>query len=394
MARILMTWELGAGLGHLVPLLTLAGGLRSRGHQVEMALRDPDAAEPFLRRTGIPCHAIPAPPRLRVEQPLTSFARILWHVGFDSLPALHKRVNGWQTLFNAVRPDLLVCDHSPTALLAARIASCKTIVTGTGFTMPPDVTPLPDLLPQQATDPALPTQYEMPVLDNINTVLQESGSTPLLRLSQLFQGNAQALCTLRELDNYANWRRQSDYWGPVTGGRGAAPAWPPGSGPRIFAYLRRFETLPALLQLLRDSGKPALIYMSDQPTDIIAQFDGGNLHFARTPPDMHEVASQCELAILHGGHGATAALLLAGKPMLLLPLYLEMLLTAQAVAGLGAGLVAPERKPAGMRQKLAWLLEEPAFGAAARVFAERYADLDVKAIPSRFAALVEHILGQ
>jgi hypothetical protein len=47
-----------------------------------------------------------------------------------------------------------------------------------------------------------------------------------------------------------------------------------------------------------------------------------------------------------------------------------------------------------LRQKLARLLEEPAFGVAAQVFAERYAGLDVKAIPSRFATLAERVPGQ
>jgi UDP:flavonoid glycosyltransferase YjiC (YdhE family) len=37
MATILLTWELGAGLGHLVNLLPLARGLLQRGHRVYAA---------------------------------------------------------------------------------------------------------------------------------------------------------------------------------------------------------------------------------------------------------------------------------------------------------------------------------------------------------------------
>jgi UDP:flavonoid glycosyltransferase YjiC (YdhE family) len=393
MGRILMTWELGAGRGHLAPLLSLATRLRDAGQQVELAVRDPADARPFLEQAGLRGHASPIPAPASSSAVLASYPQILKQLGFDNAEALHARMRAWHTLFETARPDLLVCDHSPTALLAARASGLKVIVTGTGFFVPPDVSPLPDLRPWLATDPPLLAADEVTVLTAINSALAKFSTPPLGRLAQLFTTESQALFTLRELDNYAV-HRQADYWGPVPAGAGAVPDWPTGDGQRIFAYLRHFDTLPALLASMRDSGQPTLIYMPQQPRDIIRQFEGGNLHFSDQPLDMDTVTQQCDLGVLHAGHGVTTALLLAGKPMLLLPLHLEMLLTAQAVARMGAALVAPERKPAGMQQKLARLLQEPAFGAAARDFAERYADLDVKAIPSRFAALVEHILGQ
>ena len=39
-ARILFTWELGGGLGHLANMAPLAEGLAQAGHQVYVALRD------------------------------------------------------------------------------------------------------------------------------------------------------------------------------------------------------------------------------------------------------------------------------------------------------------------------------------------------------------------
>lgn len=393
MGRILMTWELGAGRGHLAPMLSLATRLRDVGHHVELVVRDPVDAKPFLETIGLRFHAAPIPPPPGNVPALSSYPQILKQLGFADADMLHARVRAWQGLFEVAQPELLVCDHSPTALLAARTQALKAIVTGTGFFVPPDISPLPDLRPWLAADPQHIAQDEAEVLAAVNNVLDRFASPGLGRLSQLFAVNAQALFTLRELDNYSVYR-QADYRGPVPANPGAMPEWPPGEGRRIFAYLRRFDTLPALLTSLREAGQPTLIYMPQQPQDIVARFEGGNLHFSAEPLDMATVTQQCDLAVLHAGHGITAALLLAGKPMLLLPLHLEMQLTAQAVASLGAGLMAPERKAAGMRQKLARLLEDPAFGVAAQVFAERYADLDVKAIPSRFATLVEHVLGQ
>lgn len=393
MGRILMTWELGAGRGHLAPMLSLAGALRAAGHHVELAVRDPVDAKPFVERAGFVAHAAPIPTPGGGAISLASYPQILKQLGFAQPDRVEARVRAWHSLFDQVRPDLVICDHSPTALLAARCRQLKAIVTGTGFFVPPDVSPLPDLRPWQPSEPDVLARDEATVLNSLNSVLERFSASGLDRVAQLFAVQAQALFTVRELDNYAAFRRP-DYLGPVPASGGTPPVWPAGTGTRIFAYLRRFDMLPALLTALRDSGQPTLIYMPQQPHDITAQFEGGNLHFSAEPLDMDQITQQCDLAVLHAGHGVTAALLLAGKPMLLLPLHLEMLLTARAVAALGAGLVAPELKPAGMARKLTRLLQAPEFAIAAREFAERYAGLDVKGIPSRFAALVDHVLGQ
>ncbi len=59
MARMLLTWELGAGLGHLVPLRQLAIALVSRGHEVFVAARDITRAGRVLR--GIEFAYCPCP---------------------------------------------------------------------------------------------------------------------------------------------------------------------------------------------------------------------------------------------------------------------------------------------------------------------------------------------
>ena len=51
MGSVLLTWELGAGLGHLVNLLPLARGLAERGHRVTAMLRDLSQAEKVFTGT-------------------------------------------------------------------------------------------------------------------------------------------------------------------------------------------------------------------------------------------------------------------------------------------------------------------------------------------------------
>ena len=116
------------------------------------------------------------------------------------------------------------------------------------------------------------------------------------------------------------------------------------------------------------------------------------LRFADQPINMAKATAECDLAILNGTHGATAQILLAGKPSLHFPLFLEQGLLADNVARLGAGLVAaPDRED--FHTRLNQLLRSPSYAVAARQFAQRYACLDpveqVQRVTDCLAALVE-----
>lgn len=390
MARILMAWELGAGRGHIAPLLSLARPLKAAGHEIVFAVRDPGDVGPYVQEAGFVFFQ--APVHINAETgKLFSYAQILLNVGFGDAGLLRGRAQAWRALYAQVRPDLLISDHSPTALFAARGLPFKTLTVGTGFFLPPDnIAPLPNLRPWAPVEPTVLERDEAQLLEIMNVVLRTWGAAPLQRAAEINRADAQALFTLKELDNYADCRT-AEYWGPVPASGGAKPEWPQVPGQRIFVYLRPFDTLPALLDILRNLAQPTLIY-TPRPGELRG-YETSSLKFADTPLDMQYVTRECDLAILHGGHGALSALLLAGKPMLCLPMQLEMLLNSEAMARTGAGLVAPEHKPEGMRRKLERLLKEPDFGTSARAFAERYTGLNVQAIPERFAALTEKVLA-
>ena len=87
-------------------------------------------------------------------------------------------------------------------------------------------------------------------------------------------------------------------------------------------------------------------------------------------------------------------MLLAGKPVLLLPQHLEMLHIARSVEKAGAGLSAPALKPEGIRHKLARLLQEPGFGEHARAIAARYqGKADPMSAQRNFETLIARLAG-
>ena len=108
---------------------------------------------------------------------------------------------------------------------------------------------------------------------------------------------------------------------------------------------------------------------------------------------MAEVGRQCDLAIVNGSFGTTSALVLAGKPMLLVPIYLEQALFSAAVARLGAGLAASPIQPQQIATSLATILQSDKYLLAARAFASRHANHDYQGQIDAMLARTEELLA-
>src|SRR5439155_12369678 len=101
--------------------------------------------------------------------------------------------------------------------------------------------------------------------------------------------------------------------------------------------------------------------------------------FETEKQDLATVGRECDVAITNGNHGTTAALLLAGKPVLHVPLYLEQVMLARRVADIGAGVHLPTGQPEAMCRCLTQLLQSSHLRRSAAAFATRYAGFDAAA---------------
>jgi hypothetical protein len=172
----------------LVNLLPLARGLRQRGHRVVAALRDLSRAEQVFEGLGLVYFqaSVKIRPNPHAIEPQRTFAHILHNNGFGDAGELKTMADAWRNLISSVRPDLIVFDHSPTALLAARGLPVRRALIGTGFFCPADEYPLPDLRPGLAPAPERLKEDEDSVLSHANGVLASWGQPPLARISQLY----------------------------------------------------------------------------------------------------------------------------------------------------------------------------------------------------------------
>ena len=121
MARFLLAWELGDGLGHVNRLLPLARALRDAGHETIWAIKDVVGGGRRLGSDVGPIVAAPIRPQSGNTQPPLSLADILITMGFSQPDALKPMLRSWVDLLELVGPDVVLADYSPTALLAARI---------------------------------------------------------------------------------------------------------------------------------------------------------------------------------------------------------------------------------------------------------------------------------
>lgn len=395
MARILFTWELGGGMGHVAPYLALANGLRDKGHEVAFILRNLRLAETSLGQHDIPYFQAPVMLGKAENEVLTpyTFAQILHNVGYGDIRLLTGLAKGWRQIFELYRPDLIIYEHSPTALLASRDIACKKVIIGSGFFIPPDITPLPLLRTNPAPDMAAVAADEARILANINQVLNRLGGKPADRITQLYDVDDKVITSFRELDHYQA-RQQEDvvYWGTSRSGLGSEPIWPASQGKRIYAYLKPFNNLEPLLHHLQQLQASVIIFSPDLDEAIKQRFSSPTLFFSSSPLDLEKTASSCDMAITNSTHATIATFLLAGKPLLLLPIFLEQAILALNIERIGAGLCSTSPHPQDVINKLHMLLNEPRFTHAAERFAKQYESFDADVMGQRLIAHIDGLL--
>ena len=379
MAKYLFAWELGDGLGHAARIKPLAQAMIERGHQCLLMLRDLVQPAAILQDLDVPRLQAPVwqHQTLGLPQPPVSLPEILLSQGYllgDHLAAL---VEGWLSAFRLQGTQAVIADYAPTAVLASRIAGLPCATIGIGFCMPPDVQPLPSFRPDLAVPPGRLLDGERTALDRINGVLALHGKPPMTRLAEIYAGQQPMLCTWPELDHYGRADAGQRWWGPtfLADVGGEAPAWPAGEGPRVFAYLKAgYPEHAAWLQALVDKGCRVICYLPEVAAGKPPPLRSPRVHFAVRPVSLGHVLPECDLLVCHAVEATSVQGLLAGVPLLLLPMQAEQALMARVVAArTSAALNAAEMpRPAPMALALGRLLDEPAMRDAARAFAARY----------------------
>ena len=395
MSRVLFCWELGGDYGHLSRQLPVALELQRRGHEPVFAVRDLTGAEAILGHHGL--RWLQAPlwiGQLTNLPPAISYPELLMRFGFLDARGLTGICRAWRNLIELVSPQALVLDHAPTALLATRGLELPRLNLGDGFCIPPRLRPLPAFRWWQRENAARLQDSERHAWQTANQVLITLGAPPLVDFSEIAVCDANVFCTFRELDHYPE-RPDGDYAGPIFSlGQGIPADWPQVGEQRIFAYLKPgFPDLERVLEALCKSPASVLAHVPGASRQMLTRFSTANMAVSERPLDMQQASAQCDLAVCHAGAGTTAAMLLAGKPLLLLPMQMEQTMTAKRLEALGVALAMPREAVAQAPRFLKRALAEPSLAARARSFALDHSGYDQRATVQLAADRCESLLS-
>lgn len=395
MANVFFAWELGANLGHIGSFLPLALLLRERGHSVHWALAKTHEAAGLLRPHGFSWMPAPTSHDHLPGRAPENYGSILLHFGYGRPQTLLGLVEGWRSLMQLSGADVVVVDHAPTAILAARTLGLPVMNHGNGFTLPPPAHPTPAFRSWVPLPQDLLMANDVAALTSINRVVGEYGGASLATLAELFKINEPALMTFPELDHYAA-RGPARYWGVTPSVSGEAPQWPDAPGPKVFAYVRASgKHYRAVLEALAQMQACVLVVAPGLAPEEMARFQCPNLNISTNSVNLSQAANESAMGVMwSGGGNTTLAFLLAGKPLVLLPNQIEPYMQGLRAQQMGAGLVAD--LDAGLEvlpQLLQKGIGDSNLAANARAFASRYASVSGQQRLEGIAARVDELIA-
>jgi len=357
-SRILLCWEIGTDYQHLLSLQSVARFYQGKGHEVWVAGRDVTK----LRRlfSDVKIHVIQAPhsdsaAELGVEkQAPRSYADFLRRCGFHHSDALSGLISAWRSVFSFIKPDLLLCDHAPVALLAARgLMRCgqygqdhnkavAKIAVGMPFSVPDDNRPAGVFFAGDLAKSDI-VRYEDDIVKVINKVCIEFSVPCINNLADLLSDFDQCIFqTYSELDHYGYrshvQRDKTTYVGTVVPDFTEPALFPHFRGPKIYCHVKGTVETPVLLKTLQAIECSAIVLADGIPSAIINAHQSRHILYVDKPVNMQDVLSQSTFAILNGGINSVSLFMKAGIPVALFPLHIEQFLMAKRVEALNAGL--------------------------------------------------------
>lgn len=358
MSRILLCWEIGTDYQHLLSLQSIARFYQGKGHEVWVAGRDVTK----LRRlfSDVKINVIQAPhsdsaAELGVEkQAPRSYADFLRRCGFHHSDALSGLMSAWRSMFSFIKPDLLLCDHAPVALLAARgllrggrygqdrNSPVAKIAVGMPFSVPDDNRPAGVFFAGDLAKSDI-VRYEDDIVKVINKVCIEFSIPCINNLADLLSDFDQCIFqTYSELDHYGYrshvQRDKTTYVGTVVPDFTEPALFPHFRGPKIYCHVKGTVETPVLLKTLQAIECSAIVLADGIPSAIINAHKSRHILYVDKPVNMQDVLSQSTFAILNGGINSVSLFMKAGIPVALFPLHIEQFLMAKRVEALNAGL--------------------------------------------------------
>lgn len=326
MLGALLAWEGGSGRGHVVPLRTIAEAVSDRftfdAALCRLDFKDELAA--FCKPVQGPWLPYSGEYRKSQGDPVTAtWGEFLADIGFRRPEILRESIGWWQGVMRECEISLVIGDHAPCALLAARGLGIPSVAIGGGYWLPPsNMETFPVLLPRFSRC----LYDEAETVDIINSVVPEFGVPELKRLPEVYAASDQLVFSLEMLDPYTEWRTQS-LLPPIIGG---TPE-PAADGDEIFIYFSTSEkSHRGLMEAIGSLGVPVRVFIPGIDDRTAEDLTRRGVHVERSAVPVDLVAKRSRLMINAAQHGTLCMGLAAGLPQVSVPQQREQLYNALA----------------------------------------------------------------
>jgi len=368
MIRILMANEMGGGWGHLLSLRPIAEEFLNLGCEVHLLCRDTKKAiDVFSGKNVAVGQFAPWPPRTTGFS--LSYAQNIWRNGYWDAETFGAHLTWWSDKFRELRPRFVITDYAPTALLSALSLDIPRGAIGTGFTLPPAVTPMPCLHPWLKYSESALLNAENQVLATIRRHVPTVHS-----VADIFEGAERFLLVFPEMDHF-EVRASEKYFGPIL--ETYYPdelAWPDGSEKRVFIYLSaENRCLIDLINHLKKLELPAIGHIRDLPESERKALESPTLRLGKSLINLKKAAAECDIAVTQGGLHTSAKMLLSGTRLLICPEQLEQTLLAYRLKQRGlCEFVSCFSEPQTVKDKLETVASSAELEKNAAAFAAHY----------------------
>ncbi|MGD8561237.1 MAG: hypothetical protein PVG03_01825 [Desulfarculaceae bacterium] len=340
MAKVLLGWEMGTGLGHLRALVPMLKGLQRHGHQPVLAVRTLSSVALFK---DLNVDVFQAPYLVpKKKQATGSLADILDGLGWSDLNVVKMMTMAWQSIIEAVKPALIISDYSPGLNLAA-FKRVPTVVIGTGFTVPPNRNPLPPIRPWMKDLPPQTLKKQRNIEEVIARVCEELGISLPGHLAELFHPFRSYVLSLELLDPYARHRDEPQL--PELKNEAVGPRVAINKKKKMFfAYLDgAFSSTPNILKALASLKHPCEAYVRDFSPQMRQKYSSPSLRLHAGPQALDYIFNDFRAMVHHGG-SMCQDVAAAGLAQLLFPKQAEQTISARLLADLGVAVGIPTAK--------------------------------------------------
>jgi hypothetical protein len=338
MLHVVFCWELGDGLGHIVPLAALSRQMVIMGYRVTCILKDTTHAPRLLEPYGVTWFEAPRFPRLSNPIFAINHADILHNTGYSTSEQVSSLLVAWRAILTTVKADLVFCESAPTARLAALSLSIEVRSIDSGFAMPPMPNEktgfMPAIRPEVLTEQLAASETR--TLSVINEGLVRLRLNPLSSFSHLFQGDVwyRNWCDF----NHFSMHSPERHLGQIEAvGGGVLPIWPKNGARKLFAYLKYSH--PASLLILQAAirlGYKVVAYLPDFPASVVSELVAAGCTISTSVMyRLDQLSSEIDISLWHSATGAAAHCLGKGIRMIFFPMHPEQYLACSALRRLG-----------------------------------------------------------